>query len=185
MNFYYINANIDGQRRWHLVADKEPGLYFVAADFEEEEYGIEEYMKDFPDNEVIKVPNAHQIKHPLGICELHSTMHNRVDCPLCDFLFVYDRLNLALGVMGDCLFELSNLPDVEDKNPEEYDEISRGRVCIKLEKFLEYARIGQDGPCTCDEIGESRCPKHGLENLAEELRSVEYTLESPTGEDGE
>ena len=174
MNYYYINANIDGQRRWHLVMDREPGLLFVAADFEEEEYDIEEYAKDFPDNEVIRVPNPHQIQHPLGVCDLHQKAFNRVDCPLCDFLFVYDRMKLALGVMGDCLFELSNLTDVDDKNPEKYEEISRGRACVKLEKFLEYWKVGIDGPCTCDDVGEGRCPKHGLELLAEDLRKVEY-----------
>ena len=53
MSFYWIHANIDGQSRWHLVYDKDPGLLFVAADFEEDNYDIVEYRKEFPHNKVV------------------------------------------------------------------------------------------------------------------------------------
>lgn len=53
MSFYWIHANIDGKPRWHLVYDRDPGLYFVASDFEEDHYDIEEYKKDFPKNIVL------------------------------------------------------------------------------------------------------------------------------------
>jgi hypothetical protein len=169
-NLYWINSDIDGQRRWHLVFDKQPGLYFVKEGFEEEAYDIEEYKKDFPDNEVVEVPNVYQVKNPLGICDDHKNMWSRVDCPLCDFLFVYDRLNLAVSLIEDCLKELSDLPDIESQDPDGDDEVSRGRVCKKLEAFLGYMKVGLEGPCMCDEVGEGRCPKHGLENLADDLR---------------
>jgi len=53
MAYYWIYANISGTKKWHLVYDKDPGLFFIQEDFEEEEYDIEQYKKDFPDNPVI------------------------------------------------------------------------------------------------------------------------------------
>lgn len=53
MSFYWIYANISGKAKWHLVYDRDPGLFFIQEDFEEEEYDIEQYKKDFPDNPVI------------------------------------------------------------------------------------------------------------------------------------
>ena len=53
MKFYWIHANIDGSARWHLVMDRDPGLFFVASDFEEDEYDIEMYREEFPDNCVV------------------------------------------------------------------------------------------------------------------------------------
>lgn len=171
-NWYWIYADIDGEKRWHMVFDRQPGLFFVASDFEEEEYDIEEYKKDFPDNEVVPVKNAHQTKHPLGICEDHKEIWNRMDCPLCDALFLYERLRLSLEVMGDALELLSAIPDTGSvDSDEDQDESNRGQACIMLEKFLDYARLEMVGEtCTCDEIGESRCPKHGWENMMANLR---------------
>lgn len=170
MNWYYIHANIDGAKKWHVVYDKRPGLYFVQSDFEEEEYDIEEYRKDFPDNEVVEIPNVHEVKNPLGICDDHSQVWGRLDCPLCDALFLYERLRLALEVMGDALELLSAIPDTGSVDgDEEEDESKRGQACIMLEKFLDYAKLGGDGSCSCDDIGESRCPQHGWENLMANL----------------
>lgn len=165
MNYYWIHANISGKAKWHLVYDKNPGLFFIEEDFEEDEYDIEQYKIDFPDNEIVPVLNAHQTKHPLGICEDHMKAWNRVECPLCDVLFLYDRLRLATMVIEDSLELLSKIPaDAEE------DESNRGKACINMERFLKYARKGNDGPCTCDDTGEGRCPKHGWENFIEDLK---------------
>lgn len=172
-NWYHIYANIDGKSRWHMVYDKRPGLYFVELDFEKNKYDIERYRLDFPRNEVVPVLNVHQTKHPLGVCDDHMKAWNRVECPLCDALFLYDRLRLATMVIEDSLELLSKIPDNgnEDANAEE-DESLRGQVCINLERFLNYARKGNDGPCTCDEVGEGRCSKHGWEQFMEDLRKA-------------
>lgn len=52
-NYYWIHANIDGRKKWHMVCDKNPGMLFIDEDFEEDEYDIETYREDFPDNQVI------------------------------------------------------------------------------------------------------------------------------------
>ena len=172
MSYYWIHANISGRAKWHLVYDKDPGLYFVSEDFEEEEYDIATYRKEFPDNEVVDVLNVHQTKQPLGICDDHIKAWNRVECPLCDFLFVYERLRLALEVMEEAVCLLSEMPEIENGvDDEEQDEANRGRACINLSKFLEYAKIGMSGgTCSCDEVGEGRCSKHGWETFAASLR---------------
>jgi hypothetical protein len=61
-NLYYIHANISGIKKWHLVYDKQPGLYFIEEDFEEEEYDIELYREEFTHNEVIEVPDIAELK---------------------------------------------------------------------------------------------------------------------------
>lgn len=172
MNFYYIYANIDGAKKWHLVYDKRPGLYFVQSDFEEDEYDIEMYREEFPQNEVIEIPNPNEIKHPLGICDDHMKIWDRMDCPLCDSLFLYDRLKLALDVIEEAVCVLSEMPEIAPGiDDEEKDEANRGKACIMLSKYLDYARSGMsDEKCSCDEIGEGRCPKHGWEIFAESLR---------------
>lgn len=53
MSFYWVYANIDGGSRWHLVYDRDPGLYFIASDFEEDHYDIATYREDFPENKVV------------------------------------------------------------------------------------------------------------------------------------
>lgn len=174
MKWYWIHANIDGRARWHMVLDKDPGMYFVESDFEEDEYDIEDYRKDFPHNEVVEVLNVHQTKHPLGICEEHMKAWSRVECPLCDLLFVHDRLKVAIEVIGTALETLSKIPDTGNEDEDlEKDEEARGQACIMLEKFLKYAQSGNEGPCTCDEVGESRCPKHGWEDMISNLRAYE------------
>lgn len=60
-NLYFINANISGRAMWHLVYDKQPGLYFIQEDFEEEEYDIEAYREEFTHNEVVEVPDIEEI----------------------------------------------------------------------------------------------------------------------------
>jgi len=111
--YYWVHANISGQAKWHLVYDKKPGLYFIEEDFEEEEYDIAMYREEFPDNEVVDVLNVHQTKQPLGICEDHIKAWNRVECPLCDVLFLYERLRLALEVIDDAVCLLSEMPEIE------------------------------------------------------------------------
>jgi len=174
MNYYLIHANISGKAKWHIVYDRKPGLFFVEEDFEEEEYDIDMYCEESPDNEVVDVLNSHQTKHPLGICEDHIKAWDRVECPLCDFLFVYGRLKLALEVMNDAVVLLSEMPEISPGvDDEEKDESNRGKACILLTKYFEYARSDMSGEtCACDEVGESRCPKHGLGILAEQLRTV-------------
>jgi len=171
MRYYWVHANISGRAQWHLVYDKNPGLYFIAEDFEEEEYDINMYRKDFPGNEIVDVLNVHQTKNPLGICDDHIKAWNRVECPLCDFLFVYERLRLALEVIDDAVCLLSEMPEVEPGvDDEEKDEANRGMACINLSKFLEYAQIGMSGEtCNCDEAGDGRCAKHGWETFAASL----------------
>jgi hypothetical protein len=61
-NLYFINANISGRAMWHLVYDKQPGLYFIEEDFEEEEYDIEAYREEFIHNEVVEVPDIAELK---------------------------------------------------------------------------------------------------------------------------
>lgn len=172
MSYYWIHANISGKAKWHLVYDKNPGLYFVGEDFEEEEYDIDMYRKEFPDNEVVDVLNAHQTKHPLGICDDHMKAWDRVDCPLCDVLFLYERLKLAIEVIEDAVCLLSEMPEIEDGVDDwEQDEANRGRACINLSKYLKYAQSGMSGEtCSCDEVGEGRCPKHGWETFVASLR---------------
>lgn len=162
---YYIYANISGAKRWHLVYDKRPGLYFVEEDFEEEEYDIEEYRKDFPDNEVVEIPNANEIKNPLGICDDHKRIWNRVECPLCDALFLYDRLDLAIKTIQQA-FDYLTYPAMKSQ-----EEIRRDAKRT-LKRFLDYAKMGNDASCDCDGVGDSRCPKHGIENLMMDLKRV-------------
>ena len=170
--WYWIHANIDGKKRWHMVFDRRPGLFFVKSDFEEEEYDIDEYQQDFPDNEVIPVLNAYQTKHPLGICDDHMKAWNREDCPLCDVSLLHDWLQLALAVMGNAVESLSFIPDTGNIDSDNArDKVNRGQICIMIEKFLAYARASIAGKtCTCDEVGEGRCPKHGWENYMADLR---------------
>jgi len=172
MRYYWVYANISGQAKWHLVYDKNPGLYFIEEDFEEEEYDIAMYRDEFPDNEVVDVLNVHQTKHPLGICEEHIKAWNRMECPLCDVLFLYERLRLALEVIDDAVCLLSEIPEIEaGVDDEDQDEANRGRACINLSKFLDYAKSGMSGgKCSCDEVGEGRCPKHGWETFAASLQ---------------
>lgn len=173
MSWYWIHAYIDGRARWHMVYDRGPGLFFVAADLEEEYYDIDTYREEFPDNEVIPVLNANQTKHPLGVCNDHMKAWDRVECPLCDLLFVRDRLKVAVEVIGTVLELLSKIPDTETEEGDlEEDERTRGQACILLDKFWRYAHHGNDGPCTCDEVGESRCPKHGWEDFMDNLRKA-------------
>jgi len=174
MSYYWVYANVSGRKKWHLVYDKDPGLLFIEEDFEEEEYNIDMYREEFPDNEVVSVLNAHQTKHPLGICDDHIKAWNRVDCPLCDVSFLYDRLDLALNVIDDAICLLSEMPEIAPGvDDEEQDEANRGKACILLSKYLDYARSGMSGNiCSCDEVGEGRCPKHGLEILVDELKKV-------------
>ena len=155
-----------------MVYDKNPGLYFIEEDFEEEEYDIAMYREDFPDTEIVDVLNVHQTKQPLGICEDHMKIWDRMDCPLCDVLFLYERLRLALEVIDDTVCLLSEMPEVEPGvDDEEQDEANRGKACIMLSKYLEYARSGMPGEkCSCDEVGEGRCSKHGWETFAASLR---------------
>lgn len=173
-NLYWINANISGSSRWHLVYDKRPGLYFVQEDFEEEEYGIETYREDFPDNEVVELPSVSAIRNPLGICEDHMKIWDRIDCPLCDSLFLYDRLKLALDVIEEAVCVLSKMPEIAPGvDDDEQDEANRGKACIVLSKYLDYARNGMVGEtCDCDNVGEGRCPKHGWESFAASLREA-------------
>lgn len=171
-NFYWIHANISGASRWHLVYDKRPGLYFIQEDFEEEEYNIGDYCEDFPKNEVIEIPNANEIKNPLGICDDHKKIWGRVDCPLCDALFLYNRLKLALEVMNEAVCLLSEMPETKPGVDDfEKDEENRGKTCKLLAKYLDYAENGMSGEtCSCDDVGEGRCPKHGWENFMNDLR---------------
>lgn len=171
-NFYYIHANISGAKRWHLVYDKRPGLYFIKEDFEEEEYDIELYREEFPDNEVVEIPNVNEIKNPLGICDEHKKVWGRVDCPLCDSLFLYERLKLAVKVIEESVCVLSEMPEISPGVDDlEKDEENRGKACIMLSKFLDYCRRGMVGEtCSCDDVSEGRCPKHGWENLMKDLK---------------
>ena len=174
MHTYWIYANISGAARWHLVYDKRPGLYFVQEDFEEEEYDIETYREEFPDNEVVEVPNVKAVKNPLGVCDDHNKIWDRIDCPLCDALFLYDRLKLALSTIEEAVCVLSEMPELEPGIDDlEQDEANRGKACIMLSKYLQYAREGiTGGVCSCDEVGEGRCPKHGWETFAQVLRGI-------------
>jgi len=111
-------------------------------------------------------------RHPLGICDDHIKAWDRVECPLCDVLFLYERLKLAIEVIDDAVCLLSEMPEVKPGvDDEEKDEANRGMACINLSKFLEYAQIGMSGEtCNCDEAGEGRCAKHGWETFAASLR---------------
>ena len=158
MHWYYIYANISGRAKWHMVYDRHPGLYFVEEDFEEEEYDIELYREEFPHNEVVEIPNVNEVRQPLGLCPEHAKMWGRMDCPLCDFLFVYDRLDLAIRQMQLSLGELKE------------DDVTKAKKRIR--NFLEYCQVGNKAPCTCGEVGESRCNKHGLHILAEQCKEA-------------
>lgn len=162
-NFYWIHANITGQAKWHLVYAKYKGLYFVESDFSEDDYDIETYRVDFPNNEVVEIPNVHEIKNPLGICDAHKSIWHRVDCPLCDALFLYDRLKVATAAVEKALEQLT-YPGM--KSCEEMLQDAQK----PLNAYLRFAAMGGEGTCTCDDSGEGRCPRHGWEELMKSLR---------------
>ena len=157
-------------REW--LEDPQGTVFSLAEILEEEIDHIDMYREESPDNEVVEVLNVRQTKQPLGICEDHIKAWDRVNCPLCDVLYLYERLRLALEVIDDAVCLLSEMPEIEaGVDDEDQDEANRGRACINLSKFLDYAKSGMSGgKCSCDEVGEGRCSKHGWETFAASLQ---------------
>jgi len=62
---------------------------------------------------------------------------------LCDALFLHDRLSLAISVIGSALEGLSKIPDTGSEEGDlDADERARGQACINMERFLNYAKMG-------------------------------------------
>ena len=86
MKTYLIKANITGCKKWHLVVDKNPGMYFVQEDFEEENFEIEAYREEFPNNEVIDLKE--ELGHLLGELSSIGQVDDTLDGITCDMVFV-------------------------------------------------------------------------------------------------
>lgn len=98
MKFYWVYANIDGRARWHLVMDKDPGLLFVEADFEEEYYDIKTYQEENPSRKVIGPINSpcSNPKDGAKICQRCGSERVAEICAKCS-----DLCSTSIGVL-DC-----------------------------------------------------------------------------------
>ena len=94
MKIYLIEANITGCKKWHLVVDKNPGMYFVQEDFEEKNFEIETYREEFPDNEVIDLK-----KEISSVLDLLSLLYHEEG----DEEEIHTMLNCILKPIEDAL----------------------------------------------------------------------------------
>ena len=68
---YWINADMEGKRRWHLAIDRGHEVYFPDLEFSEA-MSIDQYQEAFPDNLVVPIGGPDEHSALLKIAEAYG-----------------------------------------------------------------------------------------------------------------